>query len=123
MVRRPNLSLRLALLIAICTAVTITIASPAEAARRSVPLGFFGTVDAGLDGPQVSDATLDQQMALMASSGVEIVRLSRGWGSFEPARGVYTWGDLDRFVAAAARHGNLPPQSVPAPSIPRYYRA
>jgi polysaccharide biosynthesis protein PslG len=104
MVRPPNLSLRLALLIAICTVVTITIASPAEAARRSVPFGFFGTVDAGLDAPQVSDATLDQQMALMASSGVEIVRLSRDWGSFEPARGVYTWGGLDRFVAAAARH-------------------
>src|SRR5437016_10051471 len=102
MVSRRNRSVRLTLLIAASLVAMIAIVSPAEAAKRRVPFGFFGTVASELVGS--SDTTLDRQMALMASSGVEIVRVTLPWGAFEPARGVYTWGALDHFVAAAARH-------------------
>jgi hypothetical protein len=97
--RVAPLLLALAALLAMST-------SPAEAAKRRVPFGFFGTVLAPemADIGKVSDAALDQQMALMARSGVESVRVVFAWGDLEPARGVYSFGLLDRVVAAAARH-------------------
>jgi hypothetical protein len=92
------------LLLALAALLAAVIASPAAGAPRKVPFGFFGTVlatDQGLN----SDAALDQQMALMARSGVESVRLPVPWVAVEPARGLYEFGSLDRLVAAAARHG------------------
>jgi polysaccharide biosynthesis protein PslG len=94
---------RLVLLFALALLVTATAATPADAAKRKVPFGFFGT----LVPPEMmgmSDATLDQQMALMASSGVESVRVTVTWSQLEPSKGAYSFGLLDRLVAAAARH-------------------
>jgi polysaccharide biosynthesis protein PslG len=105
MIRIPRLAL-LATLAALAVAMT---AAPADAAKRRVPFGFFGTVLP----PQMSNASvvpdlaLDQQMALMASSGVESVRVTPIWQELEPARGTYSFARLDRVVAAAARHGLL----------------
>ena len=63
------------------------------AAKRKVPFGFFGTVVSHeLSNPAfVSDAALDQQMALMARSGVESVRAPVNWADLEPAPGAYNW--------------------------------
>jgi hypothetical protein len=71
-----------------------------------VPFGFFGTVmGSEMTNPRlVPDAALDQQMALMARSGVESVRVQFAWPSVETAPGVYNWPIIDRLVASAARH-------------------
>jgi Beta-galactosidase len=90
-------------------ALLVVLALPATsfAAKRKVPFGFFGTVVSHeLSNPVfVSDAALDQQMALMASSGVESVRAPLTWAELEPAPGVYNWTISDRLAAAAARYG------------------
>jgi hypothetical protein len=96
--RRPTLLLTLALVAAMFAA------TPAEAAKRKVPFGFFGTVLNNGQADRVSDATLDAQMALMAASGVESVRSAISWAESEPRRGVYDFDKFDRVVAAAARH-------------------
>ena len=74
-----------------------------------MPFGFFAVVvppEMSANTQQVPDAALDQQMALMARSGVESVRITYDWGyDLEPSPGVYTFEALDRSVAAAARHG------------------
>jgi polysaccharide biosynthesis protein PslG len=99
---------RLALLAALALLMTAGLAGSAEAAKRKVPFGFFGVVmppEMYVSNTGVSDAALDQQMALMASSGVETVRVTYDWGyNLEPAPGVYRLAALDRMVAAAARH-------------------
>jgi hypothetical protein len=80
-------------------------ASPALAAKRKVPFGFFGTVfNVEAFVPRLSDAAREQQMALMARSGVESVRAYFHWPSIERRQGVYDWSNSDRLVAAAARH-------------------
>jgi hypothetical protein len=86
--------------------VTAVATAPADAAKRRVPFGFFGTVlnpDLAY-ATNLSDASLDAQMGLMARSGVESVRIPLAWGGIEPGRGVYSWPATDRLVAAAARH-------------------
>jgi hypothetical protein len=97
---------RLALILALMGMLTALAASPADAARRKVPFGFFGTVlpPEMARATEVSDAQLEQQMALMASSGVESVRVTVPWWELETIRGVYSFAVLDRLVAAAARH-------------------
>jgi polysaccharide biosynthesis protein PslG len=94
---------RLTILCLLALLAAATAATPADAAKRRVPFGFFGTV-VPPEMTGMSDATLDQQMALMAGSGVESVRLTLTWSQLEPSRGQYTFGLLDRLVAAAARH-------------------
>jgi hypothetical protein len=98
--------IRLTLLFALALLLAGAVASPADAAKRKVPFGFFGTVLPPEMGraDQVSDAALDQQMALMASSGVESVRVTLGWSELEPTPGAYSFAVLDRLVAATARH-------------------
>jgi hypothetical protein len=88
-------------------AAALLAATPAQAAKRKVPFGFFGAVLSNEmnDPRKVSDATLDAQMALMARSGVESVRFTFAWGSVEPAQGAYNWAAIDRTVIHAARHG------------------
>ena len=91
-------------------ALLLVLALPATgfAAKRKVPFGFFGTVlPAEMSYPlsPVSDAAIEQQAALMASSGVESVRIVLNWEDLEPAPGDYRFGEFDRLVAASARHG------------------
>jgi len=96
---------RLTLLLALTAMLVAAAAVPAHAAKRKVPFGFFGTVLNNSQADRVPDAVLDQQMASMASSGVESVRTAFTWENMEPSQGVYDFSRTDRVVAAAARHG------------------
>jgi hypothetical protein len=123
---------RLTLIVALGLLVTAAIATPAEAAKRRVPFGFFGTVlPPEMSRPGgIPDAALDQQMALMASSGVESVRLTFAWWELEPSQGTYTFAALDRQMAAAARHRlsvlvtitETPRWISPRPNSPDWFR-
>jgi Beta-galactosidase len=93
------------LLLLIILALLLTAATPAEAAKRKVPFGFFGTVLTQSEVSRIPDATLDAQMGAMARSGVESVRYVFSWQETEPAQGAYVFTQSDRVVAAAARHG------------------
>jgi polysaccharide biosynthesis protein PslG len=97
---------RAALLFTLALLLSATAATSADAAKRRVPFGFFGSVlpPQMADPGQVSDAALEQQMALAARSGVETLRVTTAANALEPAQGVYDWTPLDRLVAAAARH-------------------
>ena len=97
---------RILLLLSVAALLGATVASPAEAAKRKVPFGFFGAVvPPELSYPgAVSDAVLEEQMALMARSGVESVRITLAWDEVEAAPGAYDFANLDRLAAAAARH-------------------
>jgi hypothetical protein len=101
MIRRCRLALLLTLAALVATTMAAT---PAEAAKRKVPFGFFGTVFNNAQTDRVSDATLDAQMALMASSGVESVRSAITWADANPQKGVYDFRAFDRVVKAAALH-------------------
>ncbi|MEA2331496.1 MAG: polysaccharide biosynthesis protein PslG [Thermoleophilaceae bacterium] len=81
-------------------------AGSAEAAKRKVPFGFFGAVvPPELSQPRaVSDTVLDQQMGLMARSGVESIRVTFAWGDLEPAQGQYDFTNVDRLLRAAGAH-------------------
>jgi hypothetical protein len=110
---------RTTLLLTMAALVVAAIAaSPADAAKRKVPYGFFGTVMSNemVDPARVSQAALDKQMALMARSGVESVRMVFSWPDIETADGVYDWSIVDRTVATASRHGILVlPNAVTVP--------
>jgi len=79
-------TLRLALFLATAMLLTLAVASPAGAAKRKVPFGFYGTVLNNSQSDRMSDAGLDAQMASMASSGVESVRYSVTWAAVERCR-------------------------------------
>jgi hypothetical protein len=104
MTRTRRLTLLLTMLALVGAAIA---ASPAQAAKRKVPYGFFGAVMSNemVDPSRVSQATLDKQMALMARSGVESVRMLLSWPHVELSEGVYDWSVIDRTVATASRHG------------------
>jgi Beta-galactosidase len=97
---------RRAHIIVIAAVLAMVLAAPAEAAKRRVPFGFFGSVlpPEMAQPSRVSDAVLEQQMALAARSGVETLRVTTAANALEPAQGMYDWTRLDRLVAAAARH-------------------
>jgi hypothetical protein len=101
MIRRSLLMLSLAALAAGMVATT-----PAEAAKRKVPRGFFGSVmpPEMSDTSTVSTKALNGQFALMAKSGVESLRVGVSWPEVEPADNVFNFASFDRTVAAAARH-------------------
>lgn len=90
-------------LAALAAVAMAAVPATAAAARRTVPENFFGAAVPPLVVGQ-PDAVLDSQFGLMASSGVEAVRLSVGWGQLEAARGQYAFGQLDSLVRAAAKH-------------------
>ncbi len=83
--------------------LSLGLASPAYA-RRTVPTGFFGVVVPPLMVGQPT-AALNNEMALMASSGVETIRVGFSWSQLEPEPGVYVFGALDQMVKAAVEHG------------------
>jgi len=85
----------------------LVIPAAASAAPRKVPFGFFGTVlpPEMSNSLSVSDSAVEQQMALMASSGVESVRIVLSWDELEPNQGDLRLAAMDRLVAASARHG------------------
>jgi hypothetical protein len=77
----------------------------ADASARRVPHGFYG-VDLN---PQVvagiSPASLDSQMARMARSGVESLRVNFYWSEFEPGPNRFDWSVTDEIMSSAAAHG------------------
>jgi hypothetical protein len=78
-------------------------ASPAEAAKRRVPHGFYAVMwdRAATDAP---DAEQEQQWSLMARTGVESVRTVFSWARAQPEPGVTDFAYTDRIVRLAARH-------------------
>jgi Beta-galactosidase len=120
------------LLVVALLVASLAVASGADAAKRKVPFGFFASVlpPVMTSSGTVSDMVLERQMALMARSGVESVRVSRAWADIEPAPGAYQLGELDRIVAAAARHRlqvivnvtRTPRWAATNPSDPDYWR-
>jgi hypothetical protein len=116
---------------------TVILATPAAspAASVRVPRGFVG---ADLSSPLYPTlppgSQLDQQLALMAASGVENIRVTIDWSTAQPykswsqvpqdrqteftsAGGVPTrWGPIDQLVGLAAFHGlTVLPTVVDAP--------
>jgi hypothetical protein len=102
---RRRTTIPLALTLAVIALLVIPAA--ASAAPRKVPFGFFGTVlpPQMSNSLSVSDTAVEQQMALMASSGVESVRIVLSWNDLEPTQGDLRFAEVDRLVAASARHG------------------
>ena len=94
---------RLAITAAVaCLAV---LAPGAAAAKRSVPAQFAGVM---LDKGGESDppGAMDQQMALMARSGAESLRVVFSWEKIQPKEdGPFDFGLTDLQVGTAARHG------------------
>jgi hypothetical protein len=98
---------RLIALGAIALVALLALPVSAGAAKRKVPLGFFGTVlPPSMLG--MSEARLDGQMSLMARSGVESLRVAAGWQFLEPTEGTYNFALLDPVIASATRHGIQP---------------
>jgi hypothetical protein len=123
MIRRRRLALLMTLAALLATTMAAT---PAEAAKRKVPFGFFGTVFQP-DLLDVGENALDGQMGLMARSGVESLRVPVSWAATEPSQGAYDWTVTDRVVRTAARHrisllGNVldSPAWAEGPANPSY---
>ena len=123
MIRRCRFPLLLTLTALLAVSIS---AAPAEAAKRKVPFGFFGTV-LQPELQRVDESSLDRQMSLMARSGVESVRATIPWANIEPQQGVYNWAATDRMVRTAANHRLLmlanvldAPAWAEAPIKPQY---
>jgi Glycosyl hydrolase catalytic core len=88
-----------------CALVVLLGLAAASEARRAVPFGFVGVAfgESALSGAPVG--VQDAQLAQMAQSGAESLRLPIYWRNAEPARGVFLWGATDAIVGLAARHG------------------
>jgi hypothetical protein len=125
------------LILALALIGTVILAAPAAglAAPARVPQGFVG---ADLSSPLYPTlppgSQLDQQLGLMAASGVENIRVTIDWSTAQPykswsqvpserrtefttANGVPTrWGPIDQLVGLAAFHGlTVLPTVVDAP--------
>ncbi len=106
---RPARRLKTPLLVALMMLTTLLLAAwsapRADASARKVPKGFYGVVLNPQVVAGISNSSLNAQMALMARSGVESVRLNFYWSEFEPNKNHYDWNVIDPIVAAAASHG------------------
>ena len=125
------------LILALALTGTVILAAPAAGAAASarVPQGFVG---ADLSSPLYPTlppgSRLDQQLGVMAASGVENIRVTIDWSTAQPyktwsqvpsgrstefttANGVPTrWGPIDQLVGLAAFHGlTVLPTVVDAP--------
>jgi hypothetical protein len=94
----------LPLLIALAV-LAVAGASPAQAAKRTVPRGFYGVAFDGF-GAEVPAADQERHMTLMAQSGVESARLVFPWATLQPYKGMTPdFTRTDTTIAAAAAHG------------------
>jgi polysaccharide biosynthesis protein PslG len=105
----------LSLLVALATA-------PAAGARRSVPYGFFGMNAYGAL-TQASESAQEREWALMASSGVEAVRVLLSWPDMQTQEaGPIDFERSDAIVSrAAGRRIRLLPVIYDAPRWARLY--
>lgn len=87
-------------------ALALSFAAPAAAeAKRSVPYAFHGVV---YDGPLTTAPfeVQQRQFDVMASSGVESIRMAFNWAAAQPSKGDrFDWSATDRGVELAASHG------------------
>src|ERR1700755_2801953 len=83
------------------TAVVLAIARPPSALGAATP-GFIGINAAGLYA--ADDATQEAQLSTMQSHGITVERQFFRWNYLEPARGVYSFENYDRFAIKAAQH-------------------
>jgi hypothetical protein len=81
----------------------LSLASPAQAAKRKVPHGFYAVMW-DRDATKAPDADQEEQWALMASSGVESVRTVFSWAQAQPEPGVTDFSYTDHVVGLAASH-------------------
>jgi Cellulase (glycosyl hydrolase family 5) len=93
---------KVALLVAAALFAALSVAAPADA--RSVPLGWLGVQ---VDGPlTVPGNPFAAEWDLMASSGVESVRVAFDWRAAQPAEGgPISFAETDPVVMAAAARG------------------
>lgn len=89
-----------------------TYAAPAQPADQGAPRtagpDFFGINPGDLF--KLPADRWDGELAAIAASGIESVRMGAWWSDLEPAppiagKHTYSWSDLDERVAALARHG------------------
>jgi hypothetical protein len=115
-VRRPLLALALAV-----TAAAMA-AAPAQAAKRSVPQGFYGAIWAG-DIETAPDDVRARAWDRLALAGVESVRVVFNWELAQPHEGGATqWERTDRVVSAAATRGiSLMPTVMHTPNWAKQY--
>lgn len=111
----------LALLVAALTATAVA-AAPAQAAKRSVPQGFYGAIWAGQI-ETAPDATRAQAWDRLALAGVESVRAVFNWDQAQlHGPGATNWERTDRVVSAAAARGiSLMPTVMHTPNWAKQY--
>jgi len=93
---------RFLILLAAVAAVLVAV-SPAAAAKRKVPRGFYAVMwdRAATKAPP---AEQEAQWSLMARSGVESVRTVFSWAVAQPEPGVVDFSVTDQVVGLGARH-------------------
>ena len=112
---------RVAVLTAALAALLLA-AAPAQAAKRSVPQGFYGAVwgDPIIDAPPAArDATWDR----LALAGTESIRALFHWGHAQPTRdGPHDWSRIDTIVRSATiRRIKITPTVMYAPRWAKQY--
>src|SRR4051794_5748283 len=80
---------------------------PSFARASTVPDGFYGVNPGDLF--RLPETQWDAHLSSIAGDGVQVVRLGAWWSDLEPGapvggRHTYSWGDVDKQVAALARH-------------------
>ena len=97
--------MRLAAVVA-CAIALLVAAAPSQAASRSVPRNFYGTIWAG-DVEAASPSAQAQGWDKLAAAGVESVRLNFNWEVAHAERSWpnHYWGRFDAAVGGAADRG------------------
>jgi hypothetical protein len=96
--------MRLAAAAALVAALLLC-AAPAQAAKRTVPQGFYGTIY-DLEAEKLSAQTQTALWDRLAEAGVESVRAHFNWQVAQSERNVpYYWARTDTIVGAAASRG------------------
>jgi hypothetical protein len=76
-------------------AAALFAAAPAQAAKRQVPQGFFGTT---VDGPMLAPGfPLEKEWGVMTGAGVESARWAMHWGLIQPYKTMDEVPEADRF--------------------------
>jgi hypothetical protein len=96
---------RLVLALACAGGAVVLLAPTPGMAQRRAPQLFFGTQFGESALANAPAAVQDQQVALMAASGVQSVRVQVNWDEAQPAPGVTDWSRTDNVVRMAASHG------------------
>ena len=108
--------------VALIVALLAFVATPAAAAKRTVPQSFHGmNWDRDVAAPEIPDAVVKQQFDAMAQTGVEALRTNFYWAYAQPqAGGAFNHSYTDRIVReAVARRISVLPVVILAPAWAR----